>query len=80
MHHSEGMSQTQPPLTSAQVCSEFGCNRSTLTRWVDSGFITAAHQLPGSTGAFLFTAEEVARVKPEALARLAKRSTTAVSA
>lgn len=60
-------------LTSAQVCDRFGCDKSTLSRWVKDGFIRPAMQLPGPTGAFLFAAAEVARVEPLAADRLARR-------
>lgn len=59
--------------TAASVCEEFGCDRSTLSRWVKEGFITPAFQMPGPTGAFLFAPQEVARVKPDATKRLAAK-------
>lgn len=60
-------------LTAAAVCEEFGCDRSTLSRWVKEGFITPAFQFPGARGAFLFAPAEVARVAPLATDRLAKK-------
>ena len=60
-------------LTAAAVCEEFGCDRSTLSRWVKEGFITPAFQFPGPRGAFLFAPAEVARVAPLATDRLAKK-------
>lgn len=59
--------------TAASVCKEYGCDRSTLSRWVKEGFIAPAMQMPGSRGAFLFDPAEVARVKPAATERLAAR-------
>ena len=60
-------------LTAATVCKEFGCDRSTLSRWVKEGFITPFFQHPGERGAFLFSIEEVQRVAPLAHDRLAKK-------
>jgi len=44
-----------PLLTSREVCDRLGIDRSTLTRWVQSGRIEAAQKLPGLRGAYLFT-------------------------
>lgn len=60
-------------LTAAAVCEEFGCDRSTLSRWVKDGFIKPAFQFPGERGAFLFSPDEVRRVAPLAHDRLAKK-------
>jgi predicted site-specific integrase-resolvase len=57
------MANRIPLLTSAEVCAEFGIDRSTLVRWVASGKIAAEQKLPGDTGAYLFHPHEVARVK-----------------
>lgn len=67
-------------LTTAQVCDRFGCDKSTLSRWVREGFIRPAMKLPGPTGAFLFAAAEVARVEPLAAGRLARRPKSAPAA
>ena len=51
-------------LTAAEACAELGgIDRSTLTRWVQTGRITPARKLPGRTGAYLFDPTEVQRVK-----------------
>lgn len=66
MHHYASMSQTAhvPPLSTVEVCKELGgIDRSTLSRWVKAGRIHPLRQMPGQTGAFLFDAAEVARVK-----------------
>lgn len=60
-------------LTAAAVCEEFGCDRSTLSRWVKEGFIEPAFQFPGARGAFLFSPAEVRRVAPLAAERLAAK-------
>ena len=52
--------------TQRQVAEALGLkSRSSLTRYVADGRITAAMQLDGSTGAYLFDADEVARFKSE---------------
>ena len=54
-------------LTAAETCAELGgIDRSTLTRWVQSGRIAPARKLPGRTGAYLFDPTEVQRVKAAA--------------
>ena len=58
------MHQKPNLLTAAETCAELGgIDRSTLTRWVQSGRITPARKLPGLTGAYLFDPTEVQRVK-----------------
>lgn len=47
------------------------CDKTTLTRWLAAGRITAAHKLPGKNGALLFTRAEVERVRDEYAASLA---------
>lgn len=39
---------------SAEACRLLGIDSSTLTRWVVSGKVVAAHKLPGRTGAYLY--------------------------
>lgn len=53
----------KPPLTSQEAADELGIDRSTLTRWVAAGEITPIKKLPGSRGAFLFSTQEVQRIK-----------------
>lgn len=54
-----------PELTSGEACTELDIDRSTLTRWVKSGRLNPTRQLPGKTGAFLFSAAEIATVKAQ---------------
>lgn len=68
MGHDGSMSQTthDAPLSTVEVCKELGgIDRSTLSRWVKAGRIHPLRQMPGQTGAFLFDAAEVARVKAD---------------
>ena len=61
------MHKTPDLLTTAETCAELGgIDRSTLTRWVQTGRITPAKKLPGLTGAYLFDPAEVQRVKAAA--------------
>lgn len=55
-------------LNSAEVCTQLSIDRSTLSRWVQSGRIAPAVKLPGLRGPFLFEPAEVDRVKAEAAA------------
>lgn len=52
-------------LTSATACSLLGIDRSTLTRWVQSGRVTPVFKLPGSTGAYLFDRDDVERLREQ---------------
>lgn len=52
-------------LSSAEVCSELSIDRSTLSRWVAAGKIAPAFKLPGLRGPFVFTRDEVDRVRAE---------------
>ncbi len=55
-------------MTSAEVCSALGIDRSTLTRWVAAGRIAPAAKAPGKRGAFLFSKATVEAVlKTEAV-------------
>lgn len=61
------MHTTPDLLTTAETCDALGgIDRSTLTRWVQTGRITPAQKLPGRTGAYLFDPAEVQRVKAAA--------------
>ena len=73
------MTGTPPPeyRTTASVCEEYRCDRSTLSRWVKEGAIVPAMRMPGPRGALLFDAAEVARFKPLAAERLARRGEVA---
>jgi excisionase family DNA binding protein len=52
-------------LSTAEAVERLNIDRSTLTRWVSSGRIEPAHKSPGLRGAYVFTAEEVERVRAE---------------
>jgi excisionase family DNA binding protein len=52
-----------PPLTSVEASEKLGIDRSTLTRWVADGRISALKKLPGVRGAYLFAPAEIARLK-----------------
>lgn len=56
--------RTTPPamLGAAEACEQLGIDRSTLTRWVRAGMLVPVHKMPGATGAYLFTPDEVKRV------------------
>jgi len=47
---------------SDEASVRLGIDRSTLTRWITAGKITPALQMPGPTGAFLFTRADVERL------------------
>lgn len=50
-------------LGTVEAAEALGCERSTLSRWVKEGRLTPAHKLPGRNGAFLFTRDEIERVR-----------------
>lgn len=50
-------------LGTAEACRLLEVNKSTLTRWVTAGRISAAQKLPGKNGAYLFDPAEVERVR-----------------
>lgn len=52
-------------LTTADVAERTGLTVYTISRLVREGKLTPAHQLPGATGARLFTEAEVARFLAE---------------
>ncbi len=54
-----------------EAAALIGIERSTISRWVQVGTITAAHKLPSQTGAFLFERAEVERVRADYQARCA---------
>lgn len=49
--------------SAANVAAQLGVDRSTVTRWVESGYIRPAVQLVGERGAHGFSAEEIERVR-----------------
>jgi predicted site-specific integrase-resolvase len=51
-----------PLLGSADVCKALGIDRSTLSRWIKDGTAVPSMRLPGKTGAYLFTVEELERL------------------
>lgn len=46
-------------LTANEAADRAGRSRRTITRWIDSGRLVPAAQLPGPTGAMLFRPEDV---------------------
>lgn len=52
-------------LSTSDTRRELGRDASTIARMVRDGRIKPATKLPGLRGAYLFTADEVARVKAE---------------
>jgi hypothetical protein len=54
-------------LSTRQVCEALGearpLHRSTIARWIQSGFIVPVQDLPGETATRLFTVAEVERVR-----------------
>ena len=62
------MPNTNQLLSSADACAALDIDRSTLTRWVQSGKVTPVKKLGGRTGAYVFTSTEIDRVKAEASA------------
>lgn len=66
MHMADATPQTPTDLVgTAEVCRLLRCNPASVSRWVASGALTAAHKLPGKNGAFLFTRAEVDRFAAE---------------
>lgn len=49
-------------LTAREVSERTGYSVRTIVRWERAGKITAAHQLPGPTGALLFTEDELRKL------------------
>lgn len=49
-------------LSTLQACERIGFDRSTLSRWIKDGTAQPAMRLPGKTGAYLFTPDEVTRL------------------
>lgn len=41
-------------VTTKQVADHFGCDVTTVGRWVRAGRLTPVAKLPGDTGAYLF--------------------------
>ena len=50
-------------LTTAETAETLGKSKQTIARWVDEGTITPLKRLPGAHGSYLFSAEEVERVR-----------------
>lgn len=50
-------------LTVRQVAAQIDCSIRTVHRLVDSGSLTPAIKLPGSTGAYLFRPADVAALQ-----------------
>lgn len=52
-------------LGTVEACERIGIDRSTMTRWVQSGRIKFAQRMPGPKGVYLFDPAEVERVRVE---------------
>lgn len=50
-------------LSSAEAATILGIHQTTVSGWVASGRLKAAHKLPGLRGAYLFAPSEVERVR-----------------
>jgi excisionase family DNA binding protein len=48
-----------------EIADRLGVDRTTVFKWVQQGKLTAAHKMPGRTGAYLFTEEEFERFAAE---------------
>jgi predicted site-specific integrase-resolvase len=59
------MAQTPDLRSSGEACAVIGIDRSTLSRWIKDGTARPAMQLPGKTGAYLFTPAEIKRLAEE---------------
>lgn len=46
-------------LTTAQVAALKGVSVRTVARWVETGKLTPAVKIPGRTGAYLFTPDDI---------------------
>jgi predicted site-specific integrase-resolvase len=52
-------------LGSTEVCDRIGIDRSTLTRWIQTGRIAYAQKIPGRNGVYLFDPVEVERARAD---------------
>lgn len=52
-------------ITSAEACEILRVNRSTLSRWVDSGKAKPVWQMPTHTGARLFRRSDIEQLRDE---------------
>lgn len=50
-------------LTTAEAARELGKSKQTIARWVTDGTITPLKRLPGQHGSYLFSSEEVDRLR-----------------
>jgi excisionase family DNA binding protein len=48
-----------------EIADRLGVDRTTVFKWVQQGKLTAAHKMPGRTGALLFDEAEVERFVAE---------------
>lgn len=66
------MPEPQPDLLGAQeAATAIGIERSTVTRWIDKGWLIPAQRIGGPNGALVFTRDEIERVAAWHKARLA---------
>lgn len=70
------MAETPPILVGTKdLCQRIGIDRSTLSRWIKDGTAVPAMRVSDTaTGAYLFTEDEVARLKTVADERLRRAS------
>lgn len=61
--HNDLCMPDEPLIGSAGACEVLGIDRSTLTRWVAQEKIRPTQKMPGISGAYLFTREEIGRAK-----------------
>ena len=62
LHKSSRMPNPPNLIGTLETCRRIGIDRSTLSRWIKDGTARPAMQLPGKTGAYLFTVEEADRL------------------
>lgn len=59
LSHMENGSSDELFVGSAESCRILEIHPATLTRWVGSGVLEAAHKLPGKNGAYLFRRADI---------------------
>lgn len=71
MHSMRDMPEGPPFLTTVQASERIGIDRSTLSRWIKFGEAHPVMQLgDAKNSGYLFTADEVARLKADHESRL----------
>lgn len=69
------MAQAPDLRSSSEACEAIGIDRSTLSRWIKDCTAVPAMRLPGATGAYLFTPDEVDRLAAWYAVRVEARAT-----